>query len=298
MSLIEIFVLAVALGIDCLVVSFSQGLVFTSKRIKNSLVLAITMGICQSLMPVLGYLGSETVSKYIEPYSKWFVFAIFMALGVKFIYEAFQEKEKEICCIGIKCLISMGIATSIDALASGVTLNLTDTPLVLSVMMVGLESIFISRYVKEIRWCAFFDCQSLKYVTFDPKSELTTLGTNSFANTKLSSFNFPSSFSSIEDDVSNSAPFYYVQTLTCVSYFGSNDISFSYLFYFISPLPVAHSSSNYQYKIGNIVPKKDDMKCPEKYYPFLHKERRTINYSFASKKNYLSSLIIILITKK
>lgn len=144
MSLIEIFVLAVALGIDCLVVSFSQGLVFTSKRIKNSLVLAITMGICQGLMPVLGYLGSETVSKYIEPYSKWFVFAIFMALGIKFIYEAFQEKEKEICCIGIKCLMSMGIATSIDALASGVTLNLTDTPLVLSVTMIGLASFFMS----------------------------------------------------------------------------------------------------------------------------------------------------------
>ena len=144
MSLIEIFVLAVALGIDCLVVSFSQGLVFTSKRIKNSLVLAITMGICQGLMSVLGYLGSETVSKYIEPYSKWLVFAIFMALGVKFIYEAFQEKEKEICCIGIKCLISMGIATSIDALASGVTLNLTDTPLVLSVTMIGLASFFMS----------------------------------------------------------------------------------------------------------------------------------------------------------
>ena len=47
-------------------------------------------------MSVLGYWGSETVSKYIEPYSKWLVFAIFMALGIKFIYEAFQEKEKEI----------------------------------------------------------------------------------------------------------------------------------------------------------------------------------------------------------
>lgn len=144
MSLIEIIVLAIALGIDCLAVSFSQGLTFTSKRTRNSLILALTMGLCQSIMPILGYLGSETVSKYIEPYSKWLVFAIFMFLGVKFIYEAFQEKEEEVCCIDIKCLISMGIATSIDALASGVSLNLTNTPLVLSVTAIGLASFLMS----------------------------------------------------------------------------------------------------------------------------------------------------------
>lgn len=143
MGLIEIFVLAIALGIDCLVVSFSQGLTFTAKRTKNSLILATTMGLCQGVMPVFGYLGSEIVSKYIEPYSKWLVFIIFLTLGIKFIYEAFQEKE-DICCIDIKCLISMGIATSIDALASGVTLNLTNAPLLLSILTIGFASFFMS----------------------------------------------------------------------------------------------------------------------------------------------------------
>ena len=144
MSLVEIIVLAVALGIDCMVVSFSQGLIFTKNRLRNSVILALTMGFCQGIMPVFGYFGCETVSKYIAPYSKWLVFAIFMVLGVKFIYEAFQEKEEKICCIDLKCLVGMGIATSIDALAAGVSLNLTHTSLLLSALIIGFMSFYMS----------------------------------------------------------------------------------------------------------------------------------------------------------
>lgn len=144
MNLAEIIVLAVALGVDCLVVSFSQGLILKSKRVRNSVILALTMGFCQGIMPCFGYFGTEAVSKYIAPYSKWLVFAIFMFLGIKFILEAFKEKEEEICCLGINCLIGMGIATSIDALASGVSLNLTKTPLLLSALIIGLMSFWMS----------------------------------------------------------------------------------------------------------------------------------------------------------
>lgn len=143
MNLIEIAVLAAALGVDCMVVSFSQGLIFKENRVKNSLILAVTMGLFQGIMPIFGYLGIGSISEYIKPFSNWLVFAIFMFLGIKFIYEAFQEKEK-ICCISVECLISMGIATSIDALVSGVTLNLTSTPLLLSCVVIGLVSFWMS----------------------------------------------------------------------------------------------------------------------------------------------------------
>lgn len=144
MHLAEIIFLSIALGIDCLVVSFSQGLIFTHNRTKNSLALALTMGISQGVMPCFGYAGAGILSRYIEGYSNWLVFAIFTALGVKFIYEAFQEKEAVICCIGLKCLIFLGIATSIDALAAGVSLKLTHTPLLLSVLLIGSASFFMS----------------------------------------------------------------------------------------------------------------------------------------------------------
>ncbi len=144
MHFIEILLLAIALGVDCLVVSFSQGLIFSHNRLKNSLALAFTMGLSQGLMACIGYLFTETVSKFIEPYGKWFVFIIFFGLGVKFIHEAFKKKEEEICCIGLKCLIGMGFATSIDALASGVSLNLTHTPLIFSASVIALVSFIMS----------------------------------------------------------------------------------------------------------------------------------------------------------
>lgn len=144
MNLVEIIVLAVALGVDCLVVSFSQGLIFKSKRIRNSVVLALTMGFCQGIMPCFGYFGCEVVSKFIAPYGKWLVFAIFMFLGIKFIIEAFKAKEENICCIDLKCLAVMGIATSIDALASGVSINLTHTSLLKSALIIGFMSFYMS----------------------------------------------------------------------------------------------------------------------------------------------------------
>lgn len=145
MHIVDIIFLAVALGIDCLVVSFSQGLIFTKNRTKNSLALATTMGLAQGIMPCFGYFFTGIISSYIEAYSKWLVFVIFFILGVKFIYEAFERKEDtKICCIDFKCLICMGIATSIDALVSGVSLNLTKTPLLLSVLLIGLMSFFMS----------------------------------------------------------------------------------------------------------------------------------------------------------
>lgn len=144
LSLFEILLLSIALGIDCLVVSFSQGLIFNSNRLKNSFVLALTMGLFQGLMPVFGYLGTGLVSSYVEKFSSFLVFIIFFILGVKFIKEAFEQKEDTICCIGLKCLISMGIATSIDAFAAGVSLKLSDTALLLPALVIGAASFLMS----------------------------------------------------------------------------------------------------------------------------------------------------------
>lgn len=144
MGFIEIILLAAALGIDCCVVSFSQGLIFKHNRVKNSLFLAFTMGIFQGLMPCIGYICAESVHKYVAPFTDLIVFAIFLILGIKFIIEAFQENENTICCIDFKCLISMGVATSIDALAAGGSLNFSHTPLAAPAMIIGFMSFFMS----------------------------------------------------------------------------------------------------------------------------------------------------------
>jgi len=144
LSLIEIIFLAIALGIDCLVVSFSQGLIFTHNRTKNSLVLAFTMGLFQGLMPVIGYVGAGAINSYVEKFSHWLVFGIFLILGLKFIFEAFQDKEETICCIGLRCLISMGLATSIDALVAGASLKFGGTGLAFPAVIIGIASFIMS----------------------------------------------------------------------------------------------------------------------------------------------------------
>lgn len=146
MSLLSIFLLAIALGMDCLVVSFSQGLIYDSHKLRNSLLLACFMGFFQWLMPFFGYFGTSGISSLIEPYSKWIVFSIFFILGFNFIKESFQKKETAKLCISFKCLISMGIATSIDALAAGVSIKLSNTPIILSTSIIGLGSFFLSLF--------------------------------------------------------------------------------------------------------------------------------------------------------
>lgn len=144
MSLLTIFLLAVALGMDCFVVSFSQGLIYKSDKIKNSLLLALSMGFFQWLMPFIGYFGTSSIVSFIEPFSKWIIFIIFFILGIKFIIESFEEKQQEALCIDLKCLICLGIATSIDALASGVSIKLTYTSIIFSTFIIGVMSFFLS----------------------------------------------------------------------------------------------------------------------------------------------------------
>lgn len=157
MNLIDLVLLAIALGIDCLVVSFSQGLIFNTNRLKTSIQLAVVMGIFQGGMPLIGYAGTDYMYKLVVPYSKWIVFGIFFILGLKFILEAFKNKKEEVQCIGLKCLIGLGIATSIDALVSGSTLRLTETNLLVAGLMIGLMSFLMSmagfwsgNYIKNI----------------------------------------------------------------------------------------------------------------------------------------------------
>lgn len=144
MALIDLIFLAIALGTDCIIVSFSQGLIFKTNKRKNSLCLALSMGLFQGFMPVIGYAGTSGLYNFLVPYSRRIVFGIFLILGLKFIAEAFVPKKEEAACIGFKCLVGLGIATSIDALVSGATLKLTGTNLLLACFVIGLTSFLMS----------------------------------------------------------------------------------------------------------------------------------------------------------
>lgn len=147
MNLFEIFFLAIALGIDCLIVSFAQSLILTEKRNKTSIQLAISMGFFQGIMPIIGFLCTTIVFYYIEPFAKWLVFGIFLILGCRCLMEIFAKDEEKATTsnlLSIKQIILLGIATSIDALGAGVSLKLTHTPLLLACLIIGIISFIMS----------------------------------------------------------------------------------------------------------------------------------------------------------
>jgi len=144
MSLISLLLLAIALSVDACVVSFAHGLVLDGKRFKNALSLAVFTGGFQALMPLIGYYVTQSMLKYVEPFGKWLVFAIFMYLGIKIIQESYNPDREVPLCLSFRCLLLVGIATSIDALAAGVTLSLTSTNIFKAVSLIGLTTFLFS----------------------------------------------------------------------------------------------------------------------------------------------------------
>ena len=138
MSSIEILILAFALSIDACVVSFSYGLCTQTRKRITALALALTTGCFQGFMPVIGYYFTNAIKNFIQPYAKWIVFIIFMYLGITFIKEAFKHEDNQALCVNWKTLLLIGIATSIDAFSAGITLSLTESPLIFSAITIGI----------------------------------------------------------------------------------------------------------------------------------------------------------------
>lgn len=139
MSYTEIIILALALSLDALIVSFSYGLILNAKRVKNSITFAVFFGFFQFFMPLVGWYLSSFVYNILSAFSKWIVFSIFMFLAFKFIKSAFLEKEQvNISCISLSCILVLAVATSIDALGAGISLRFVNVSILIPSMIIGI----------------------------------------------------------------------------------------------------------------------------------------------------------------
>ncbi len=159
MSFFDIFVLALALSVDAAVVSFSYGLIITKNRLKTALMLAFFTGFGQFVMPIIGWLGTSSVSRYISHFDHWISFLVFLLLGLNVIHGALREngEEKLDKTLGLKTAFMIGVATSIDACAAGVTLYFIKTPILTAAAVIGLVS-----FVNSI--AAFNSCGCLRKI--------------------------------------------------------------------------------------------------------------------------------------
>lgn len=144
----EIVLLAVGLSMDSLAVSVTGGAVIRNCSIGNIMKIAIVMGIFQAGFTMIGYILGASFQKYIQTFDHWIAFLLLFYLGGKMIYENWKSEEDD-CKFNPLCnktLCGLGIATSIDALAVGISLALLNESLVKLTLTIGIVTILISAF--------------------------------------------------------------------------------------------------------------------------------------------------------
>lgn len=145
----EIILLAIGLSMDSLAVSIASGAVIQNYKYNNGIKIASVLGVFQAGMTVIGYITGLGFEKYICAFDHWIAFILLFYLGVKMIYEEYHKDdttETGFNPLKLKTLAGLGIATSIDALAVGVSLALLKSSIIIEASIIGLTTFGFSAF--------------------------------------------------------------------------------------------------------------------------------------------------------
>lgn len=144
MSILELALIGVGLSMDAFAVAICKGLSMKKIDLKYGFVLALFFGGFQALMPTLGWLLGSRFQQYITAIDHWIAFGLLLFLGIKMILDAIKERDADdIVCqseglkIDLKEFFMLAVATSIDALAVGITFAFLQVRIVSSVSLIG-----------------------------------------------------------------------------------------------------------------------------------------------------------------
>lgn len=145
MDLVTIFLLAIGLCFDTFAVSVSSGLIKKEILFWQATKIALILAIFQAVMPILGWLGGISIKNLIEPVDHWVALGLLTILGIKMIVESFKNNdEKDFDPLDNKIIVGMALATSIDALAVGISFALIDVNLIAAVLIIGTVTFLAS----------------------------------------------------------------------------------------------------------------------------------------------------------
>lgn len=145
MGIIELISLAIGLSMDAFAVSICKGLALPKVKLKNMAVVGLWFGFFQGLMPAIGYLLGSRFSSKISAVDHLIAFILLCLIGVNMIKEAVSGGEESADSnLSFRAMLPLAIATSIDALAVGVTLAFLDVDLLFSVFTIGIITFIIS----------------------------------------------------------------------------------------------------------------------------------------------------------
>jgi putative Mn2+ efflux pump MntP len=138
--------MALGLAMDAFAVSIVSGATYKQLRIRHALRMALFFGGFQALMPLVGSLAGLTIRQYAAGYDQWVAFGLLSGVGGKMIYESFKisEAEKNLNPASVSVLLVLSIATSIDALAVGMSLAFLRVSLATAVIIIGSMTFVLS----------------------------------------------------------------------------------------------------------------------------------------------------------
>lgn len=146
----EVFVTGLGLAMDAFAVAICKGLKMQKLNYKQLTLISLFFGGFQAIMPLIGYFLGTFIEEYIKGFDHWIAFGLLLFIGGKMAYESFKSDDDECCCgkFDIKELTIMAIATSIDALAVGITFatlgKYADINIFLAIAVIGITTFILS----------------------------------------------------------------------------------------------------------------------------------------------------------
>ena len=155
MDSLALILIAIGLAMDAFAVSICKGLAMKEPDQRSIVIIALWFGVFQAVMPIIGYLLERSVHDIVADYDHWIAFILLAAIGLNMIRESLSKKEEELSDdISFWTMLFLAIATSIDALAVGISLAVDGGDVVLSVLVIGIVTFALSAV--GVRFGSFF----------------------------------------------------------------------------------------------------------------------------------------------
>lgn len=146
MDMITIILIALALAMDALAVSITSGTTIKHSRINKALKISIFFGSFQAVMPFIGWLAGFRLRDFISNVDHWIAFGLLSLIGCRMIYEStkLESSEKKINFLKVYVLLTLSVATSIDALAVGISFAFLNIYIATPIIIIGIITFLLS----------------------------------------------------------------------------------------------------------------------------------------------------------
>ncbi len=144
MDFAGLMITAVGLSMDAFAVAMCKGLSMQKFRFRHALLVGVYFGIFQALMPLIGFFIGVNFAGRIGAFDHWIAFGLLAFLGVKMLCEAFEKEEEGDDCLSFKTMFVLSVATSIDALAAGISFAVLKMEIYSTIAVIGITTFLLS----------------------------------------------------------------------------------------------------------------------------------------------------------